>query len=105
MPAPISVTVDALGNPTCAPGTYDVGKSKGTVVIHWRMDTQGYKVSGVTGLPASEFIDSASNGNTGWKVTDKNNVVGDYSYTIQVTSIPQGTKTELDPIIRNGGQE
>ena len=105
MPGQIRVTVDGSGNPSCDPETYDVGKSNGTVNIFWRMDTAGYRVSGISGLPASEFPTSVANGGTGWKVTDKNQNIDDYPYTVQVASTASGEVTEHDPIIRNGGQD
>ena len=104
MLGPITVTVDGSGNPSCDPDTCDVGESNGTVNIIWRMDTAGYKVSGISGLPAGEFSKSKANGKTGWRVKDKNQTIHDYPYTIQVASIATGDVTEHDPIIRNGGQ-
>jgi len=101
----IKVTVDQNGDPSCDPETYDVGKSNGTVNIFWRMDTAGYEISGISGLPAPEFFDSASSGNTGWKVKDKNDNLTSYPYTIQVASTTSGKVTEYDPIIKNGGQD
>ena len=104
MSDPIKVTVDGSGNPSCDPDPYPVGKSNGTVNIFWRMDTTGYKVSGISGLPAGEFFDSEANGRTGWKVKDKNQTIQDYAYTVQVASTATGDVTEHDPIIKNGGQ-
>ena len=104
MPGPITVTVDGSGNPICDPDPYDVGPSRGIVNIHWRMDTTGYRVSGISGLPASEFYDSEANGRTGWKVKDRNQTIHDYPYTVLVASTATGDVTEHDPIIRNGGQ-
>ena len=74
------------------------------VNIHWKMDTAGYRVSGISGLPEGEFYDSEANGRTGWKVKDKNQTFQDYPYTVQVASIVTGDVTEHDPIIKNGGQ-
>jgi hypothetical protein len=100
----IKVTVDKQGNVTCDPETYNVGKSNGTVNIFWRMDTAGYKVSDISGLPSPEFFDSGPNGNTGWKVKDKNDKIADYLYTVEVASTATGEVTEHDPVIKNGGQ-
>ena len=104
MPGSIKVTVDKHGSPSCDPDTYPVGRSTGTVNIFWRMDTTGYRVSGISGLPAGEFFKSKANGETGWKVKDKNKTTHDYPYTVQVASIATGDVTEHDPIIKNGGQ-
>lgn len=92
------------GKVSCDPDTYNVGKSNGTVVIIWTMKTKGYEISGLSGLPSPEFFDSEANGKTGWKIKDKNNTVKDYDYTVQVKKVATGAVTELDPIIRNGGQ-
>jgi hypothetical protein len=104
LPNSIKVTVDQQGKISCDPEVYDVGPSNGTVNIFWRMDTAGYKVSGITDLPPPEFFDSVANGSTGWKVKDKNDNRIDYSYTVEVQSTATGEMTEHDPIIKNGGQ-
>ena len=104
---PITVTVDEEGNISCDPDIYEVTRNSGTVNIIWKMDTAGYEISGISGLPSPEFFDSAKNGNTGWKVKDKNDdtKVTDHPYSVQVASTSTGEKKEYDPIIRNGGQD
>ena len=104
---PISVTVDGQGKIKCIPDPYEVPRNSGTVNIFWRMATADYEISGITDLPSSEFFDSGKNGHTGWKIKDKNDdfSLTDYKYNIQVTSTTTGKMTELDPIIRNGGQD
>lgn len=104
---PITVTVDASGNISCTPDVYTVPRNSGTVNIFWRMDTAGYEISDISGLPSSEFFGSAKNGGTGWKIQDKNDNVSitDYPYSVQVASTATGEVTEHDPIIRNGGQD
>jgi hypothetical protein len=104
---PITVAVDAHGNISCDPDIYAVPRNSGTVNIFWRMDTTGYRISGISGLPSGQFFDSVQNGGTGWKVKDKNDNVNltDYPYRVRVASTATGEVTEHDPIIRNGGQD
>jgi hypothetical protein len=101
----IKVTVDRHGNAECDPDDYPVPRNSGTVNIFWRMDTAGYKVSGITGLTSSDFSVSKPSGGTGWKIQDKNKIAGPNTYNVQVESTATGEVTEHDPIIRNGGQD
>lgn len=98
----VSITVDSSGNVTATPNPLDVGKSNGSVTINFNMDTDGWEITGISGLPSSEFTDSGKNGN-GWKVKDKNDNTSSYNYTVTVQHT-SGQVLMHDPAIRNGGQ-
>jgi hypothetical protein len=99
----VSITVDTNGNVTATPNILDVGTSNGTVVINFNMDTDGWEITDVTGLPDAEFTGKGKNGK-GYKVTDKNDNSSDYNYTVTVQHTASGRTLMHDPIIRNGGQ-
>jgi hypothetical protein len=99
----VSITVDSNGNVTATPNPLVVGKSNGSVVIDFDMDTDGWEITGVSGLPDSEFTSKGKNGK-GWKVTDKNDNTQSYDYTVTVTHTSSGKQLMHDPTIRNGGQ-
>jgi len=109
MATQVSVKVNAQGKPSCTPDELSVGKSNGTVVIKWSMDTAGYKITGITKnngdpLKASVFSSSKANGNTGWKITDKNDDTKSYKYKLVVESTSTGEEVAHDPVIKNGGR-
>ena len=92
---------------------WDDGKSKGTVdrikvpaangatVISWSCGTNVASFA-ITGLDASEFSQTASNGQvTNFSTTDSNNNAQTYSYTVQATHV-DGRTSSHDPKIENG---
>lgn len=81
----------------------DVAKGQGNVVLNWNMISAGWAITGLDGLPDSEFKGKSKKGGTGYKCTDKNDAANNYSYTIEVTHTPTGRKLYHDPTIRNGG--
>jgi hypothetical protein len=100
----ISVTVDDKGKISADPNPLSVGQSNGNVTIKWVMDTPGWEITDVSGLPNSEFPTSGKDGGTGWKVTDKNDNTNDYRYQVTATHTESGQVLRHDPTIRNGGR-
>lgn len=98
----VTVTGTAPNEVVSCPDT-DVGKGKGNVVLNWTMVTADWEITGMDGLPDSEFTGKQKKGGTGYKCTDKNDKIQDYSYTIEVTHTTTGRKLLHDPTIRNGG--
>lgn len=106
----ITVSVDDSTNPvtvSCDPANAPVGKSSKSVSINWAMATDAvsanYHVSGISGLPDTEFTDKGSQG-TGWKVKDKNDNTTAYTYTVAVTHNTTRETVFHDPTITNGGR-
>lgn len=86
-------------------GDTDVPKGQGNVVLNWDMATANWEITGLDGLPDSEFTSKSKKGGSGYKCTDKNDSAQNYSYTIEVTHTPSGRKLYHDPTIRNGGPD
>jgi len=105
----VTVSVGSDASISCDPDTCDVGKTNGNVVIKWKMDNDAtsklYEITAVT-FPngGTEFIDPGKDQGDGWKITDKNTLVGDYSYEVTVALKSTGEKTNHDPVVRNGGR-
>jgi len=98
----VTVTGTAPDEVVSCPNT-DVPKGNGNVVLNWNMVTAGWEITGMDGLPDTEFTGKQKNGGTGYKCTDKNDNSQNYSYTIEVTHTTTGRKLLHDPTIRNGG--
>lgn len=98
----VTVTGQAPNETVSCPDT-DVTQGQSNVVLNWTMVTDGWEISGLDGLPDSEFTGKQKKGGTGYKCTDKNDAVANYPYTIEVTHPPTGRKLYHDPTIRNGG--
>ena len=100
----VHITVDSSGNVSAEPNVLDVGKSNGSVIINFEMDTSDCEITGVSGLPDDEFTEKGKNGN-GWKVKDKNDNTKTYDYTVQFQRTGSDTVLKHDPSIKNGGQQ
>jgi hypothetical protein len=102
----MSVTVSGQEpNETVHCADTDVPKGEGNVVLNWDIVTANWEITGLGNLPDNEFTGKSKKGGTGYKCTDKNDSVGNYAYTIEVTNKPTGRKLYHDPTIRNGGPD
>lgn len=102
----VVVTVTGSGSDaviSVCPDPIDVGRSNKRVYLKFRMNSDGWEMAGIGGLPESEFEDEGKDGK-GWKVKDKNRTVADYKYDVSVKEVSSGTVVTLDPTIRNGGR-
>jgi hypothetical protein len=84
---------------TCEDADIELGKNN--VKLEWEINS-GWEVLGVHGLPSDVFSEKAKDG-FNYKCKDKNEVVGDYFYTIIVGSTTTKEVAILDPTIRNRG--
>ena len=105
--AQIDVEVDwdsSTNQPTVSLDPIPVPTSNGATVIKWKAK----KDSGITdlqisGLDTNEFTIHANNPENEYKVTDKNNEIGSFSYTVTATH-SSGLRGSHDPDIENGGE-
>jgi hypothetical protein len=104
--AQIDVEVDwdsSTNQPTVNLDPIPVPTSNGATVIKWKAK----KDSGITnlqisGLDSNEFTIHDNNPENEYKVTDKNDEIGSFSYTITADH-SSGLKGRRDPEIENGG--
>lgn len=102
----MNVTVSgAAPNETVTCPDTSVPKGQGNVVLNWDMISPNWEITGMEGLPDSEFKGKSKKGGTGYKCTDKNDAAQDYRYKIEVTNTSTGRKIYHDPTIRNGGAD
>ncbi|MDH3641553.1 MAG: hypothetical protein OES38_05625 [Gammaproteobacteria bacterium] len=94
--AQVKVTV-VDDRPVCDPEQLDV--SGNNVNIKWKMDTAGWSITDITGLPADVFEDPGKDGK-GYKVKDKGGV-GEWNYTVVLAPDGEGASISVDPSIRN----
>ena len=98
---PISITVSwdgSTGKPT-APDT-NVSISQGRTVLQWKGDDTIGSITGITGLPSSEFTLPQSSSAKVWTSTDKCTKKGVWEYKIAGTNAA-GTVGNSDPQIHN----
>ena len=105
----VKVYVDAEGNVSVNKDPMYVGKTRGSVTIKWKMQSEGWEITNITDpqgnpLPAGEFKKSRKD-NADWKIKDMNYKIGDYEYVIHVQQIETGECMAHDPVIRNGGRK
>jgi hypothetical protein len=102
----VSATVNwdtTTNGPSVTPDPIPVQSGTGATVIQW---TCGTDVSNfqITGLSSSEFTYPVNtNPVTVYTVTDKNTVVGIFSYNVSATH-SSGLKGKRDPKIENGSE-
>lgn len=108
----VDVIVDKHGNITCDPNKLKIGKTQGSVVIKWKMQSDGWEVTGITdpdGNPLStkRFKDSRKDkkDKKKWRIRDMNDKIKDYEYVVHVKSTKTGECKAHDPMIRNGGRK
>jgi len=105
--AQIDVEVDwdaSTNQPTVSQDPIQVPASNGATVIKWKAK-HGSGITGIdiTGLDSNEFTIQTNNPGTEYKVTDKNDEVGCFTYTVTATH-QSGLTGKHDPDIENGGQ-
>ena len=105
----ITVTVDEEGQVSCSPDELKVRKSRGSVLIKWRMakdkTSKLYEVTNVRIIDdEGQFYDKGKDVGDGWKMRDRNNNRQLYKYDITVALKSTGEEITLDPGIRNGGR-
>ncbi len=80
-----------------------VAKGSSNTTLQWNMDTTGWEITALNGLPDTEFKQKQKKNDTGYTCTDKNDTEQNYAYTIVVAHTATGRQLQHDPTIRNGG--
>ncbi len=89
---------EAAGAPTADDVT--VGTKHGQTPLQWKGDATIGGITGINGLPSSEFTTPQSSSAKVWTATDKCTQTGDWTYTIAGTKA-DGTAGTSDPKITN----
>ena len=102
MPQPIQAQVvwdTTLNKGTVADITVPSGN--GATVIQWSCGANVASFT-ISGLDATEFTPASSGTDvTNFSTTDRDDVAGDYSYTVQATHALTGQRSSHDPKITN----
>lgn len=106
----VTVNIDQHGTVVCVPDELKLERSKGSVNIHWIVESdQDWEITAITDLENNpldiyEFKASRKLGKTGWKIKDRNRKIRDFPYMVHIQRMKSGECKKHDPIIRNGGR-